>query len=575
MSRRRGRVRVSVGVTVLALVGAALTGCAGPGAGGHGASSAPGASGQAWDVNETPYDRVADGGTFVGAYGRPLTTWNAFSVAGNDAEVQFLLSPLGSGANAEWYNIDGAGRATPNPDYVSSADASQDGGRMTVRLVMNPSAQWNDGAPITAADWAATWKALNGSDPAFTAASSDGWDQVASVVAGANDREVDFTFRQAYPDWVSLLVGGPLRAASCADPATFNEGWSDYHDGWFGGPFAVTSVDRSSGTITMERNPRWWGAPPKLDRLVWKLASPEQRGVAFANREIDYFDAAADPGAYQQAKSTPDSVIRQSFGPTFRQFTFNSKSPLLSDLTVRRAIVLGLDRTSIAASDLAGLPVTPTPLNNNLVMVDQAGYEDEAEATGLGYNPPEAERLLDDDGWRLNQATGIREKDGRPLSIGFSVVTGVGTSENEGLQARDQLRRIGIDLRLEPLDPTTDWPDVLVQHRFDIIGFSWVGTPFPYANIGQIYATGGSANYAQLTIPEVDRLRPVIDAELDPVARQDLGRQVARAIWENVHTLPLYQRPSVIAERRGLANIGAFGLARGPATWVAVGYVAG
>jgi len=518
---------------------------------------------------------VADGGTFVGVYSRPLSTWNAFSAAGNDAEVQFLLSPLGSGANAEWYNIDGAGKATPNPDYITSAEATRDGGQMTVRVVMNPLARWNDGAPIAAADWAATWKALNGSDPAFAAASTDGWNQVTSVAAGTTDHEVDFTFRQAYPDWVSLLVGGPLRAASCADPATFNQGWADYHDAWYGGPFAVTDVDRSSGTITMERNPHWWGRSPKLDRLVWKLAAPEQRGTAFANQEIDYVDASADVGVYQQAKSAPDSVIRSSLGPTFRQFTLNSESPVLSDVTVRRAILLGLDRKSIAASDLAGLPVAPTPLNNNLVMAGQAGYEDEAEATGLDYDPPEAARLLDAGGWRLNEATGIREKNGQPLSIGFSVMTGVAASENEGLQARDQLRRIGIELRLVTLDPVSDWPDVLVRHSFDIIGFSWVGTPFPYANIGQVYATGGSANYAQLTIPEVDRLRPLIDAEMDPVARQELGRQVARALWENVHTVPLYQRPSVIVERGDLANIGAFGLARGPSTWVAVGYLVG
>jgi peptide/nickel transport system substrate-binding protein len=58
---------------------------------------------------------------------------------------------------------------------------------------------------------------------------------------------------------------------------------------------------------------------------------------------------------------------------------------------------------------------------------------------------------------------------------------------------------------------------------------------------------------------------------MDAAKRADLGNQAAQAIWENVHTLPLYQRPMLIGVREKLANIGALGMARYP-IWQNVGF---
>ena len=114
---------------------------------------------------------------------------------------------------------------------------------------------------------------------------------------------------------------------------------------------------------------------------------------------------------------------------------------------------------------------------------------------------------------------------------------------------------------------------------FDIIAFSWIGTPYPLRNIGQIYGGTGTgdafkpneSNFAQLEIPKVQELIPQIDTEMDATKRADLGNQAAQAIWESVHTLPLYQRPMLIGVRDKLANIGALGMAKVP-KWENVGY---
>lgn len=535
-------------------------------------TAAPGAS-TGWDINETPRDQLT-AGEFVGSISYPITTWNQFSVKGNDQELTFLQAPI----RPTYYDFQGNGEAVLNPDYLVSATTATNP-NLVVTLKLNPKAVWNDGEVIGADDWIATWKAQNGTNKKFAAASTDGWNLVTSVQAGGTQQDVVITFKSTYPDWTAIVADGPLRAESIGTPEQFNDGWKSYRDSDFAGPYKVTSWDKTSGTVVMAPNDRWWGAKPLLTKLTWKQIKAEALAAAFANRETDYYDIGPDPDGFQQASNAQDSVVRVSAGPNFRHFTFNSQAPNLADVNVRQAIVMGLDRTIIAKSDLAGLPGDQVPLNNNLYVSNQVGYVDQAKATGIDFNVEGAKTKLDAAGWKLNEATGFREKDGKQLDIGFSVLGGVSASENEGLQAQKMLKEIGVNLKLITVDVAKDWPGVLTEAKFDIIAFSWIGTPYPLRNIGQIYGgetkdgkfAPNESNYAQLEIPELLKLIPQIDVEMDAAKRTQLGNQAAQTIWEAAHTLPLYQRPMLVGVRAKLANIGALGMAKIP-KWENVGY---
>ena len=527
-----------------------------------------------WDINETPRDQLT-GGEWVGSISYPIATWNQFNITGNDAELTQLQAPI----RPYYYYYNGKGEPILNPDYLESADVATDP-NLVVTLKLNPNAVWNDGEVIGADDWIATWKAQNEENRDFAAASTDGWNQLTSVEAGANQQEVIFTFKSTYPDWTALISDGPIRAEGAATPEEFNDGWAEYKDEYFTGPFKVSSWDKTSGTVVMEPNDKWWGATPLLTKITWKQIKADAQAAAFANQEVDYYDIGPDPGGYQQANGAQNSVVRISAGPDFRHFTFNALSPILTDVNVRQAIMMGVDRTVIAQSDLAGLPGDQVPLNNNLYMSNQTGYVDQAQATGIDYNVEGAKQKLDEAGWVLNESSGFREKDGEQLDVEFAVLGGVAASENEGLQAQNMLKEIGVNLKLRTVDISKDWPGVLVEHKFDIVAFSWIGTPYPLRNIGQIYggtfdADGkfvpGDSNFAQLEMPNVLELIPQVDVEMDPVKRAELGNQAAQAIWESAHTLPLYQRPRLVGVREKAANIGSLGMARVP-QWENVGF---
>ena len=89
---------------------------------------------------------------------------------------------------------------------------------------------------------------------------------------------------------------------------------------------------------------------------------------------------------------------------------FRVGNDLVSDVRVRRALQLGIDRQA----------VVDTVLSDSYRASDSVlGHDDPLFAnvsSGLGYDPKKAAGLLDEAGWKVG-ADGIREKDGKKLDL--------------------------------------------------------------------------------------------------------------------------------------------------------------
>jgi peptide/nickel transport system substrate-binding protein len=119
--------------------------------------------------------------------------------------------------------------------------------------------------------------------------------------------------------------------------------------------------------------------------------------------------------------------------------------------------------------------------------------------------------------------------------------------------------------------PTKDFFDkYITPGNFDFTVFSWLGTAFPISSSKSIYVMPKPGkdgnldvqqNYARTGTPEIDALYDKATSEFDEQKALDLGNQIDTAIWDEVHSLTLYQRPELIAAKANLANFGAFGFA--------------
>jgi peptide/nickel transport system substrate-binding protein len=513
------------------------------------------------DINPVSRDTLRDGGTLRWPLVSSLPNFNTGELDGTSADTANVVG----GLLPSMFGFDSEARPMLNKDYLDAAELTAREPRQVVTYRINPRAAWDDGKPISEADFEAQWKAMSGSHPAYRVASSSGYEQIESVARGADDREVVVTFRRPYADWKALF--SPLYPASTNnDPAVFNDGWRA-RPLTTAGPFRFESLDQTAKTISLVRNPKWWGNRPKLDRILYRVIDPVGQVDAFLNGEIDVLDVAADVNRLKRVEAAPGVTVHRAAGPDFRSITINGTGEILKDVNVRRALGMAIDRTAIANVLVGPLGVEAKPLQNHIFMVSQRGYRNNA---GILSAPDvnRARKLLDDAGWKL-EGNG-RKKDGKPLALRFVVPTGVASSNQVAELVRAMLDRIGV--RVDVLSvPTQDFfKQYIVPGNFELTVFSFIGKPFPISSNKPSYASpkageGGELdfqqNFARIGTPQIDALFDEATSEFDEQKAIDLANQIDAAIWDEVHSLTLYQRPDIAATRSALANFGAFGFA--------------
>lgn len=491
------------------------------------------------DTNATPRDALLDGGGLRLALTALPTQWNPWHPDAAAPGPLLVLDPL----RGQQIRFDAAGNPTPNPDFITSADVRHDE-RTTVSLTLNPNAVWADGAPITAIDWMAAFAALNGSTPAFRTIDDHGWRQVETVRQGDTGFDVEVVFRGVVPDWSRPLAAGPARAESVSDPATFNEGWTDYRAGWFCGPFVVTHTDVPQGLLTLERNPLWWGETARLERIVFRTIQPEAEAAAFQHNELDRFEVGLSADRAQQARAAGDTTLRTAPGTSGRVLLLNT-SGFLADPAVRQVVVRSLDRRAIAQAVVAAIGVEPVAWSNPVFLTNHPGYTDQARSTDVDFDPARAAADLERAGWRLEG--GRRVRDGQVLTLTF-------TLPPEDTLAAREYARVALDLAALGIatSPATG--------AADLTPTTVTLDAYPLTRAQGVH--GGN--------PDVAEIVARIASETDPIRRADQGTQLGRALWLEATALPLYQVPQAIAVKSTLGNLGAHGFAS--VIWEDVGW---
>jgi peptide/nickel transport system substrate-binding protein len=315
------------------------------------------------------------------------------------------------------------------------------------------------------------------------------------------------------------------------------------------------------------RDDKWWGDAAKLDRIIYRAIPADAQIDALLNGEIDFLDIGPDVNKLQRANGAAGIKVHKAGGPQFRHITINGSGEILKDVNVRRAIGMAINRDVIAKTLLGPLGVDAKPLQNHIFMTNQKGYQDNA---GVLSKPDVegAKKLLDDAGWKL--AGDVRKKDGKELALRFVIPTQVASSQQESQLVFNMLKAVGVKVNIDAV-PSDDFFDKYINTgNFDLTVFSWIGTPFPISSAKSIYAMPKKGpngeeqiqqNYARVGSPELDALFDKATSEFDEQKAIDIGNQIDKMIWDEVHSLTLYQRPEIVASRATLANFGAFGFA--------------
>ncbi|HEX4356928.1 MAG TPA: ABC transporter family substrate-binding protein [Pseudonocardia sp.] len=550
-------------VALLAVSAAVLTGCAG-GPGGSGAgpdSDGRGRPAGGTDLDPHPRDALRDGGDLRLPLLALPNNFNYAQVDGTHIDVATL-----SGAVLPALFVGTAdGGLRLNSDYLSAASVTSTAPQV-VTYTLDPRATWTDGTPLTWRDLAAQWHAQGGSDPGYRTSATTGYDRIASVAMGADERQAVVTFSAPFAEWQGLF--SPLLPASLtATPAAFNTAWRTGMP-VTAGPFAVSRVDRVAQTVTLDRNSRWWGTPPKLDRMIFKAYDPAATPDALANGELDLYRIGPNADLLRRAEQTPGAAVRSAPSRLYTQLSFNGAAGApLADLRLRRALAQSIDRALITRQVLGPVDPGARPSGNHIYVPGTPEYRDNSDA--LPYDPAAAERTLDEAGWTRTGAT--RAQNGRPLTVRL-VYGAAPTYRDIAAAIAHQLARIGVTADLRQYPSNEIFPAV-TSGNLDLALFSWYATASPLSGSTEIYGSplgspldgkpdaDARQNYGRVASPEIDAAFAEGNAELDAGRRAAIGNRIDRLISGEAHSVPLFAWPGAVAVRTELANFGASGFA--------------
>lgn len=512
-----------------------------------------------WDAADA--GDVQDGGTLTLAVGALPVNYNNSEIDGNDVDTNTILAATQGGP----LRITTEGASEVNPDYASSVELVSDDPQV-VEIKLNPKAVWEDGTPITVADYEATWKALNGSNEAYQVVSTTGWDQIGSVEQGTDEFDVKVTFSSTFADWQSLFGGTVLPAAIANDPTAFNTGFTEKAMPSYG-PYAISKIDQTGQVITLTPNPVWWGAKPKLDTILFKVVSQAQQGSSFANKEIDALSISANADLYATAKARDDAEIQATNGLTWTHVTMNAKEGPLSDVNVRKAVASVVNREQISSAANTPVGVPAVTQGDYIFMNGQKGYQDKA----LPHDTAAAEGFMKDAGYTKDGDSWT--KDGEALKLTITVPADTATNIQRSEQVQADLGEFGIPVELTTVPAAQYFSDYVIPGNFEMVSFAWQGTPFPISAAEAIfYPLDSGQNYTGTTDEKLGDLWTKANAELDPDKRIEIANQINEEIWSYVPMFPIAPLPNVWAVKQGLVNYGAAMCGYSPVDWTIVGW---
>jgi peptide/nickel transport system substrate-binding protein len=190
--------------------------------------------------------------------------------------------------------------------------------------------------------------------------------------------------------------------------------------------------------------------------------------------------------------------------------------PILSDLEVRRALTLALDRQVLVKAVLGPYGEVPYGPTSTLLWIRHGAPKPTAQDRAT------AERLLQSRGWVDRDGDGVRERDGQPLALRLLVTNTSAIRKEMSLLIQQQLRQVGVRLELVQVDGPT-WMERRTAGKFDIDFAASMQDPTP-SGLVQSWTCKGSTNVARYCDPAVDSL----------VEQAILARDDARSTWHEV-----------------------------------------
>ena len=320
---------------------------------------------------------------------------------------------------------------------------------------------WSDGTPLTSADVVFTWQWIM--EPLNSSVSIATWTPIQEIVA-VDDRTFTVSYASGNLNWYAPFTGTSwgyilpkhILEAGADASAAFNQ----LPIGT--GPYMITSFSPNDQVI-YEVNPNYrepnkpffatvnlkgGGDPASAARAVlqtgdWDMAWNLQVEPAILND----LQESAEQGTVQFLPGTSLERINLNFSDPNMEVNgqrswWQQPHPYLSDINVRRALNLAVDRETISVQFYGdGEPATANAVNGLPAFA--------SPNTSFAFDLEQAAQILEDAGWVLDGD--VRAKDGVELEMTYSTTINPVRQKTQAVN-KQTFEQIGFQVSLQQID---------------------------------------------------------------------------------------------------------------------------
>lgn len=529
----------------------------------------------------------------------------AFAERGTDGEVKLtfpqavsIMNPYLSGGTKDIYAssmvLEPLAGLAPDgtlvPKLAAEIPTLENGGisadMTSITWKLLPDLKWSDGSAVTADDAVFTWQYCTHPEGGCSQATK--YEGVASVEAvDPSTIKVTFSGPKANPYTAFVSALSPVlqkkqfeaclgaAAPTCTDPNNMPIGT---------GPFKVTGFTVND-TVSMAMNENYRDpAKPAFATAVIK-GGGDAEGSARAVMETGEFDYAWNTQIPPETQASMAAVGKGQFVVAFgtlveriemnttdpdpdlpegERATAKHPHPILSDIKVRTALSKAIDR-SILVEVGYGAGGKPTC---NVIPGPEAWASDNEGC--IAQDMEGAKALLDEAGWTDSDGDGIRDKDGKKLSILYQTTVNPIRQDFQAL-IKDWWTELGVEVELKAIDPGVFFggdagsPDTFQKFYADVEMYANNSeSPDPESYLGQYQCKNAPTpesqwqgeNINRFCTPEYDALYATLATTTDIAARQDIAKKLNDMVTkDSMIVVPLVHRGTLSAHSNALGGV--------------------
>lgn len=427
-------------------------------------------------------------------------------------------------------------------------------------------ANWSDGTAVTCADFAFTHQVAI--SPNISIGERELYSQIEKITwDNAQPKLCTFHHAKARWDFNQLANFRPL--PKHIEEPIFNkyknqkEGYeknTTYNKkpnlvGLYNGPYQIKETKLGSH-VTLTINPHFYGNKPSIEKIIIKLIpNTATLDANLRSKTIDMvsslgfsFDQALSFDKKTKSEKLPfTTLFRPSI--TYEHIDLNLNNPLLKDKTIRKALIMGLNRQELVQALFESKQEVAI---HNVAPIDPWFTNDANKVTLYSFNKRQASRLLEQAGWAMG-SDGVRTKGGKRLSFNFMTTAGNKTREMVQTFIQEQWKALGVEVIIKNEPARVLFSETTRKRLYDgMVMYAWVSAPenSPRSNLScasiPTDKNGWSGqNYTGFCSPEVDKLLDLLDVEFSAKKRADLAHQILKIYTDEAFVIPLYYRSDI------------------------------